>query len=96
MVKHTAIAARELRSKIRSGNICYGGNEKLKIYGRLECKSGKRMKTKNRVFFISEREAIEKGYRPCGHCMKDAYKKWQINKLIIHNYPATLNRDGLI
>ncbi|MCH5684590.1 hypothetical protein LWM68_10115 [Niabella sp. W65] len=36
------------------------------------------MKRTNRVFFYSEEEALLNGYRPCGHCMKAAYKngKW--------------------
>jgi methylphosphotriester-DNA--protein-cysteine methyltransferase len=28
------------------------------------------MKKENRVFFRSEREAKQCGFRPCGHCMK--------------------------
>jgi len=70
-----------LRKKIRHGAISFAGNGKLKIYGRLSCTSGKRMKRSNRVFFSSEQEAMEKGYRPCGHCMKNKYKKWK-NKFI--------------
>ena len=62
--------------KIRQKEICFGGNEKLKIYGTLECKFGKRMKQKNRIFFVSENEALKNGFRPCGHCMKLEYKKW--------------------
>jgi methylphosphotriester-DNA--protein-cysteine methyltransferase len=77
MIEHTGISTEELRSKIRQKEICYGGNKKLKIYGTLQCGSGKRMKKVNRVFFISEREAIKNGYRPCGHCMKSEYKKWK-------------------
>ena len=34
------------------------------------------MKKENRVFFVSEQEAIEQGYRPCGNCMNYEYKKW--------------------
>jgi len=56
--------------------MCFGGNEKLKVYGNLACKSGKQMKKENRVFFISEKEAIKQGYRPCGHCMKIKYHQW--------------------
>ena len=37
----------------------------------------KRMKRENRVFFISEQDALEKAYRPCGHCMKEQYSKWK-------------------
>jgi methylphosphotriester-DNA--protein-cysteine methyltransferase len=35
------------------------------------------MKRENRAFFISEKEAIEKGYRPCSKCMYDKYKNWK-------------------
>jgi len=68
---------RKLKSLIENGKIVLGGNKQLKIYGTLSCKSGKRMKTENRVFFSSEKEAISYGYRPCGHCMKSKYQKWK-------------------
>ena len=68
---------RKLKSLIEKGQIVLGGNKQLKIYGTLSCKSGKRMKTENRVFFSSEKEAIGQGYRPCGHCMKSEYQKWK-------------------
>ncbi|WP_262902036.1 Ada metal-binding domain-containing protein [Pinibacter aurantiacus] len=58
---------------IRAKEINFGGNAKLKIYGKLSCKSGKRMKRENRVFFHSGEEAILSGYRPCGHCMRKEY-----------------------
>jgi len=77
MLSHIIISDKELRSKIKNGGICFGGNRKLKIYGALQCTSGKRMKKENRVFFSSENEAWKNGYRPCGHCMKSAYKKWK-------------------
>jgi methylphosphotriester-DNA--protein-cysteine methyltransferase len=35
------------------------------------------MKMENRVFFASEKEAVDEGYRPCGHCMKEQYKLWK-------------------
>ena len=77
MIKHNAITDTELKSRIKQKDICFGGNEKLKIYGRLNCRSGKRMKKANRIFFISEEEAIINNYRPCGHCMRIEYKKWK-------------------
>jgi len=77
MVKHNEISDSELRSKIKQQKIRFGGNRKLKIYGTLSCSSGKRMKRENRVFFSSEQEAQNNNYRPCGHCMKTAYKKWK-------------------
>ena len=69
--------SRKLKVLIDNKQVQFGGNSKLKIYGTLHCKSGKRMKPHNRVFFGSAAEAIGLGYRPCGHCMPDAYKKWK-------------------
>lgn len=77
MVLHSKITEKELFQCIKQGKIRLGGNRKLKIYGTLRCSSGKRMKKENRVFFQSEKEATTMGYRPCGHCMKAAYKKWK-------------------
>ena len=75
-MRHTSISPTKLVSQIRQKKVVFGGNQRLKIYGILQCKSGKRMKHKNRVFFASENEAVKNGFRPCGHCMKTAYKKW--------------------
>ena len=77
MIQHISIIDADIRSKIRHKEICFGGNRKLKIYGSLHCSSGKRMKTENRVFFVSEKEAVKNGFSPCGHCMKMAYQKWR-------------------
>ncbi|WP_417353325.1 Ada metal-binding domain-containing protein [Flavobacterium alkalisoli] len=77
MIQHSEISNTLLKAKIKAGEISFGGNKKLKIYGRLSCKSGKRMKQENRVFFGSEQEAIKNQFRPCGHCMKTEYKKWK-------------------
>jgi len=70
MIRHSEISNEELRQKIKQKKICLGGNIKLKIYGKLNCKSGKRMKRENRVFFHSETEAIELGFRSCRRCLK--------------------------
>jgi methylphosphotriester-DNA--protein-cysteine methyltransferase len=72
--------SRHLHALIKNGQVILGGNSKLKIYGSLQCKSGKRMKVINRVFFATEEEAIAAGYRPCGHCMKNKYNEWNKNK----------------
>lgn len=77
MIWHPEISDTALREKIRRKEINFGGNKKLKIYGTLGCSSGKRMKRENRVFFVSEKEALQNNYRPCGHCMKVEYKKWK-------------------
>jgi methylphosphotriester-DNA--protein-cysteine methyltransferase len=77
LIKHNEISNAVLLTHIRQQQIVLGGNIKLKIYGTLSCKSGKQMKKQNRVFFVSEEEALSDGYRPCGHCMKTNYKKWK-------------------
>jgi methylphosphotriester-DNA--protein-cysteine methyltransferase len=74
MIKHSQIKQSELISPIKSGEILFGGNKALRIYGTLTCKSGKRMKKSNRVFFATEAEAKGLGYRPCGYCMRAEYK----------------------
>ena len=75
---YTAMArVRRLKELIDQKQVSLGGNSKLKIYGTLQCASGKRMKTENRVFFSNEKEAIAAGYRPCGHCMNTQYKAWK-------------------
>lgn len=68
---------RALRGLIDTGKVTFSGNKKLKIYGKFNCKSGRRMKIWNRVFFSSEAEAVEAGYRPCGHCMGNIYRQWK-------------------
>jgi len=77
MIRHSDISDSDLRSKVKQLKIIFGGNIKLKIYGTLSCKSGKKMKQENRVFFSSEKVAIANGFRPCGHCMKQKYEKWK-------------------
>ncbi|HNP76305.1 MAG: Ada metal-binding domain-containing protein [Cyclobacteriaceae bacterium] len=61
---------------IRAHTIILAGNQSLKIYGTLRCRSGKRMKRTNRVFFKKETEALREGFRPCGHCMRRLYSNW--------------------
>ena len=77
MLSHNAINDHEVRTRIRDGSILLGGNAKLKIFGLLSCKSGKRLKRSNRVFFGSIEDAFENGYRPCGHCMSPLYTVWK-------------------
>jgi len=77
MYHHKNLPKSTLSRAIKNKNIRFGGNKKLKIYGTLNCKSGKRMKLENRVFFSSEETAKSFGYRPCGHCMREKYKLWK-------------------
>jgi hypothetical protein len=46
----------------------YAGWGPGKIFGRLDCKSGMRMKKENRVFFHTLEDAVNEGYRPCQKC----------------------------
>lgn len=91
MIKHADLNDRDLRGKIRHGEICFAGNSKLKIYGILQCKSGKRMKQPHRVFFTSEEEAIQNGFRPCGHCKKTAYEKWKLSNFDVLHCKSVIN-----
>jgi len=75
-MRHSDITKNELALHIKSGAITLAGNARLKIYGLLSCKSGKRMHQRNRVFFANEKEAVQSGYRPCGHCMSAAFREW--------------------
>jgi methylphosphotriester-DNA--protein-cysteine methyltransferase len=78
MPQHNDIGRQELRKKIKNGSIQYAGNSRLKIFGLLSCSSGKRMKKENRIFFKTETEALAAGFRPCGHCMPDQYRRWKL------------------
>ncbi|MEQ9374913.1 MAG: Ada metal-binding domain-containing protein [Imperialibacter sp.] len=90
MIRHTDLGStrfarsRRLNILIREGNLTLGGNARLKIYGRLNCSSGKRMKPENRVFFADETEAILHGFRPCGHCMWEEYRNWKRQRIATH------------
>lgn len=77
MINHSDVSRSEFFRLIKGGAVGFAGNRKLKIYGMLHCKSGKRMNRENRVFLVNEQEAIEHGYRPCGHCMNTAYQIWK-------------------
>jgi len=78
-MRHSDITKSELTLQIKSGAITLAGNARLKIYGLLSCRSGKRMHQRNRVFFANEKEALQSGYRPCGNCLSAGYAKWKSN-----------------
>jgi len=46
----------------------FAGWKPGKIFGRLDCRSGQKMKKENRVFFLTWKDAISSGYRPCKKC----------------------------
>ncbi|WP_420554273.1 hypothetical protein [Neptuniibacter marinus] len=57
-----------------------GGNSKEKRYGELHCSAANNALSRgyagHRVFFANEEDAIAAGYKPCGTCMKEQYRKW--------------------
>jgi len=69
--------SKKLYQLIKKGDIICAGYMPGKIYGRLDCASGKRMSPANRIFFKSALEAAATGYRPCGNCMREEYKLWK-------------------
>ena len=57
MVRHDAMDAAALRARLRDGGLTLAGNRRLKIYGRLDCPAGRRMKRGSRVFFTNRTAA---------------------------------------
>ena len=80
MKLHRDLEINEIKKLIHRQSITLAGNVSLGIYGTLSCKSGKRMKKTNRVFFKNETEAIGLGFRPCGHCRHDQYVLWKLTR----------------
>lgn len=69
----------QFQSKVKGE---FGGHNKLKIYGRMNCPSANRYVqagkyVQHRVFFADEETAIKAGYRPCAKCMPEEYKMWK-------------------
>jgi len=77
MIRHIDLSAGSIRALIRKNKINYAGNIPARIYGKLGCSSGKRMRRQNRVFFRDQNEAILVGFRPCGKCLRHEYQKWK-------------------
>ena len=80
MIRHSDISDERLRELIKKGELLLGGNAVLMIYGRLDCKSGKRLHKANRVFFVNETEARHLGFRPCGNCLRSRYLEWKSSR----------------
>lgn len=77
MINHSNITTQELHELRLKGFVHLAGNRRLKIYGKMDCQSGKRMKKENRVFFKNKQEAHNAGYRPCGNCMREDFEAWK-------------------
>lgn len=77
MIRHADLVDAELHQALKQGSLTFAGHRSARIFGRLDCASGKRMKREERVFFADAAEALALGFRPCGRCMKDAYAQWK-------------------
>lgn len=77
MYLHIDLNPSKLFQALKRQSILYAGHGRLKIFGRLHCKSGKRMNKQNRIFFTTQAEAIQLGFRPCSHCMQGSYRQWK-------------------
>ena len=66
MIRHDAIDDADLRRLILVWAIRYGGNQRLGIYGRLDCASGRRMKRRTRVFFAVRMLPVLPAFAPVG------------------------------
>ena len=77
MIRHDAIDDAALHRMIRDGRLTFAGNRRLRIFGRLDCRAGRRLARAHRVFFASRGEAERCGYRPCAHCLRAAYDVWK-------------------
>ena len=86
LAQNPSLKDKETKQYISESPGAIGGHKKLKIYGRLDCPSANRYVAKgqyvrHRVFFDSVDTAVAAGFRPCGTCMPEAYKKWkEVNK----------------
>lgn len=74
-----------------------GGNARGRIYGRLDCPAALRALrqggyVEHRVFFADEATAIAAGFRPCGACMRDAYRDWKCSTTPVPP-PGALPKD---
>ena len=60
-----------------------GGHRRTRVYGRLDCPVALSLIARgfdvrrHRVFFADEATAVAAGYRPCGACMREEYRRWK-------------------
>jgi proteasome lid subunit RPN8/RPN11 len=64
----------------------YAAYSREKIFGRLDCKSGMKMKKENRVFFHSLEDAVREGYRPCKKCKPLSVEEFEQIRYLIPQY----------
>ena len=75
----------------------YAGWKYGKIFGRLDCKSGKeKMRKTSRVFFENLEDAVNEGYSPCLKCMPIDEQDFETIKHLVPEYKTLhefYNRD---
>ena len=61
-----------------------GGNRRQRVYGTMDCGVARDQLRRfpdtmraHRVFFADEASAVAAGYRPCGSCLREAYRRWK-------------------
>lgn len=74
---HDDLSDAEVRRLIQRRRIMLAGNRSRKVMGRLDCSSGRRMHRKNRILFPHAFIGTRSGYRPCGHCCRNAHWRWK-------------------
>ena len=77
ILRHDAVTEATLRTRFRDGSLTMAGNRWLKIYGRLGCPAGRRMRRGSLVFFADATAAEAAGYRFCARCCWASYDVWK-------------------
>ncbi len=72
----------------------YAGIRTQKIFGRLDCWSGKKARRENRVFFLFWEDAVEAGYRPCKHCRPAKISRRSCDHLPYQGLPSLLMENA--
>ncbi len=63
-----------------------GGHSGTRVYGRLDCPVALSLirrgfdVRRTRVFFADEETAVAAGFRPCGACMREEYRRWRSSR----------------
>lgn len=95
MTLYTILKDGEFVRSLISGE--YAGWGPGKIFGRLDCKFGMRMKKEKRVFFHTLENAVNEDYRPCKKCRpidEEDFARIQYLVPMYSNVEEFYNRDN--
>lgn len=84
----------EMKTTVQSVTM-FQGCRTTRIYCRLDCPAGKRMKPENRVYFGSHEEARASGYRACKVCKPDGPDP-QPEAFFVSSYNSALGTYTLV